>query len=64
MSSSGAGHTRDEKIRLSDGTIASEPQLMKIGGRPFIPGSEINHALDRFSEAIRQDSWHGPHMRS
>jgi len=50
-----AGHTRDEKIRLSDGTIASEPQLMKIGGRPFIPGSEINHALDRFSEAIRHD---------
>jgi cell filamentation protein len=27
-----AGHTRDERVRLSDGTVAPEPLLRKIDG--------------------------------
>src|ERR1700739_1550463 len=33
-----AGHTRDERVRLSDGTTATEPMMQKLGGTSFLPG--------------------------
>jgi len=33
-----AGHTRDEKVALSDGTVATEPLLRKVDGSPFMAG--------------------------
>jgi cell filamentation protein len=41
-----AGHTRDERVTLSDGTIATEPILSKAGGQPFLAGPTIPAALD------------------
>jgi len=31
-----AGHTRDERVKLADGTVASEPVLRKQGGKDFL----------------------------
>ena len=33
-----AGHTRDGRVRLSDGTVASEPLMRKPGGKEFLAG--------------------------
>ncbi|MFN7921954.1 MAG: Fic family protein [Bryobacteraceae bacterium] len=41
-----AGRTRDERVRLSDGTIATEPVLRKLHGKPFMEGPNIAGALD------------------
>lgn len=41
------GRTRDERALLSDGTIATEPILRKIDGKPFVDGPKIVEALDR-----------------
>jgi cell filamentation protein len=35
-----AGHTRDEQVRLPDGTVASEPLLYRTGSKPFAVGSQ------------------------
>ncbi len=48
-----AGHTRDEKVRLSDGTVASEPLLRKFDGNPFMAGPLIRDALARVAATLR-----------
>ena len=47
-----AGHTRDERVPLSDGTVASEPVLRKPDGKPFLPGGQIQAALDRIAGGL------------
>jgi cell filamentation protein len=48
-----AGHTRDERVPLSDGTIASEPVMHKPGGADFLIGRFIPDALDGFAKMLR-----------
>lgn len=47
-----AGRTRDERVRLSDGTIATEPSLRKPGGKPFLRGPAIPAALDALAAKL------------
>jgi cell filamentation protein len=48
-----AGHTRDEKVRLQDGTVASEPLLRKVDGDLFMLGPLIPDALARVGATLR-----------
>jgi cell filamentation protein len=48
-----AGHTRDERVPLSDGTIATEPVMHKQGGGDFLVGRFIPGALDGFAKMLR-----------
>jgi cell filamentation protein len=48
-----AGHTRDERVRLSDGTTATEPMMQKLGGTSFRPGEQIPAALIQVANNIR-----------
>jgi len=48
-----AGRTRDEKVRLSDGTVATEPVLRKLDGKPFLRGRRIANAHNRIAATIR-----------
>jgi cell filamentation protein len=48
-----AGHTRDEHVQLSDGTIATEPVMHKQGGADFLVGRFIPGALDDLAERLR-----------
>ena len=48
-----AGHTRNERVRLSDGTTATEPMMQKLGGTSFLPGEQIPAALNQVADAIR-----------
>jgi cell filamentation protein len=52
-----AGHTRDERISLSDGTTATEPVLSKFGGRPFMAGNQIAGALDNLGAKLRDANY-------
>ncbi len=52
-----AGHTRDEKVKLSDGTVASEPVLRKVDGKAFMAGPLIPDALDRVATALRESNY-------
>ena len=52
-----AGHTRDERVRLSDGTIATEPVLRKVDGKPFMEGPEISGALDRIAHRLTEENY-------
>ncbi len=47
-----AGRTRDERVQLSDGTVATMPTMQKIDGEQFAIGPAISSALDRFSEDL------------
>jgi cell filamentation protein len=49
-----AGHTRDERVVLSDGTVATEPVMRKAGGEPFLIGPAIPAALDEIAEKLRE----------
>jgi cell filamentation protein len=49
-----AGHTRDERFRLADGTTATEPVLQKADGKPFLKGPQIPAALDEVSRHLRE----------
>ena len=49
-----AGHTRDEKVALSDGTVATEPLLRKMDGNPFLAGPLIPDALERITGTLRE----------
>jgi cell filamentation protein len=40
-----AGRTRDERVVLSDGVIATEPVLRKIDGKAFMDGSLVAQSL-------------------
>ena len=48
-----AGHTRNEPVRLSDGTTATEPMMQKLGGTSFLSGEQIPAALDQVANDIR-----------
>jgi len=52
-----AGHTRDEKVALSDGTVATEPLLRKVDGSPFMAGPLIPRALERIAGALRKSNY-------
>jgi cell filamentation protein len=52
-----AGHTRDEKVMLSDGTVATEPLLRKIDGNPFLAGPLIPKALERITGMLRNSNY-------
>jgi cell filamentation protein len=55
-----AGRTRDERVRLSDGTIATEPVLRKIDGKPFMEGPHIASGLDRIARKLAEGNYlHG-----
>jgi cell filamentation protein len=49
-----AGHTRDERVRLADGEVATEPMMRKMGGQPFLLGARIAKALDRIAADIKR----------
>ena len=48
-----AGSTRDEQVRLSDGTLASEPLLYRPGSKPFAIGLQISGGLDALATKLR-----------
>lgn len=52
-----AGHTRDEKVALSDGTVATEPMLRKVDGKPFMAGPLIADALEHVAAAVRTSNY-------
>ena len=52
-----AGHTRDEPVALSDGTIATEPVLRKIDGKPFTEGRLIAEGLDRIARRLAGENY-------
>jgi cell filamentation protein len=52
-----AGHTRDEKVALSDGTVATEPMLRKVDGKPFMAGSLIADALGHVATTLRASNY-------
>jgi cell filamentation protein len=49
-----AGHTRDERVRLPDGAVATEPVLRKDGGSEFHSGRAISLALDQLTTDLRK----------
>jgi len=53
----GAGHTRDERIILSDGTVATEPIMKKAGGQPFLIGPAIPAALEEIAAKLREGDY-------
>lgn len=52
-----AGHTRDEKVKLSDGTVATEPLLRKVDGQPFMTGPLIPEALAHIAADLRDAAY-------
>lgn len=52
-----SGHTRDEKVKLSDGTIATEPLLYRPGSKAFASGAQISTALDRIATTLREQNF-------
>lgn len=52
-----AGHTRDERVRLSDGTIATEPVLRKPEGKPFLEGARIAKSLDGIFRRLADENY-------
>ena len=51
-----AGHTRDERIALSDGTTPAEPVLRKIDGKPFMGGQLVAEGLDRIARRLADEN--------
>jgi cell filamentation protein len=49
-----AGHTRDELVKLSDGTEATEPIMHRQGGLDFLAGHLIPHTLDDLAKRVRE----------
>jgi cell filamentation protein len=49
-----AGRTRGEGVRLSDGTVATEPVMHKPGGKDFLAGQSIPGALDDLANGLRR----------
>ncbi|MBW4025511.1 MAG: hypothetical protein HIU92_20705 [Proteobacteria bacterium] len=52
-----AGRTRDERVRLSDGTVASEPLLYRPGSKPFAVGTQISDRLGALADKLRVDDY-------
>ncbi len=53
-----AGRTRNERVRLSDGTIATEPVIRKASGAAFLAGGLIADALDDVAARLRAAGYH------
>jgi fido (protein-threonine AMPylation protein) len=51
-----AGSTRDEKAVLSDRSIATEPDLRKLGRRRFLQGLQIAATLKRVTDKLRNEN--------
>lgn len=49
----GAGRTRNERVKLSDGSIATEPLLLRPGSKPFASGAQISEGLEALSQQLR-----------
>jgi len=49
-----AGHTRDERVALSDGTTATEPLLLRPGSKPFASGAQISKGLESLSTQLQE----------
>jgi cell filamentation protein len=52
-----AGHTRNERVPLSDGTIATMPTMRKPDGQPFSIGIAIPAALHAIGERLRTENY-------
>ena len=52
-----AGHTRDERFALSDGTVATEPIMRKVEGQPFVTGQAIPTALEEVATRLRESKY-------
>ena len=52
-----AGRTRDERVVLSDGVIATEPVLRKIDGKAFMDGSLIAQSLQAITGKLRGENY-------
>ena len=52
-----AGHTRDERFALSDGTVATEPIMRKVEGQPFVTGQAIPTALEEVATRLRESEY-------
>jgi cell filamentation protein len=52
-----AGRTRDERVALSDGTVATMPTMRKAEGKLFTVGPAIPVALDAIGEKLRARSY-------
>jgi cell filamentation protein len=52
-----AGHTRDEKVALSDGIVATEPLLRKVDGNLFMAGPLIAGTLERVARTLRESNY-------
>jgi len=52
-----AGHTRDEKVPLSDGTVATEPLLRKVDGKLFMVAPMIHSALNALADKHSAGPW-------
>jgi cell filamentation protein len=52
-----AGRTRDEPVALSDGTIATEPVLRKVDGKPFMEAPLIAEGLDRIAQRLAAEHY-------
>jgi len=48
-----AGRMRNEHVKLSDGTVATEPVMHKQGGLDFLAGHLISRTLDNLSNKVR-----------
>ena len=51
-----AGHSRDERVRLSDGSIATEPILRKMEGKPFMEGPQIAKAMNSITQKLAAEN--------
>jgi cell filamentation protein len=55
-----AGRTRDERVALSDGTVATMPTMRKTEGKLFTVGPAIPVALDAIGDKLRARNYlHG-----
>ena len=52
-----AGHTRDERVALSDGTIATEPVIRKAGSLPFAVAPAIMDGLEALAGHLREANY-------
>jgi cell filamentation protein len=52
-----SGRSRDEQVALSDGTIATEPDLRKLDGQPFMSGQHISTALHAIETKLKDANY-------
>lgn len=52
-----AGRTRNEKVRLADGSAAHEPIMRKVGGRNFTEGALVTNRLNAIFRQLAEDDF-------